>query len=72
MNLFVIQPIYSAGFYNGKLLFTARKQNTETIINLDQLASIDKRSDYGYNIHTTNQSYWISNEDYKRIMKELS
>ena len=72
MRLFTIQPIHSAGFCNGKLLFINRKQNTEAIINLEQLVSIDKRSDYGYNIHTTKQSYWISNEDYERVMKELS
>ena len=72
MRLITIQPIHSAGFYNGEILFINRKQNAEAIINLDQLVSIDKRSDYGYNIHTTNQSYWISNEDYERVMKELN
>lgn len=71
MNLFTIIPIEMAGFVNGQILFTSSYKQ-EVIVNLNCLTSIEKRRDYGYMLNIDNKSYWITDKDYERIMKELN
>ena len=70
MNLFIITPIKTVGFINGQMLFVS--YNYEAIVNLNHLTSICKRADYGYSLNLGGESYWITDEDYERIMKELN
>ena len=67
MNSYVTIPTTNVGYANRKILFISTCPNGEVI-----LTSIEKRLDYGYMLNIDNKPYWITDEDYERIMKELN